>query len=94
MQDFVHAVTVEGHFEKSELNSDDLAFFAPDAATWKEVFSLSGNVKGTIDNLSAKKIIIKAGANYLDGEISLRGLPDIDETFIDFRSTGSCHKLF
>ena len=87
MQNFVHTVTVEGHFENSELNSDDLAFFAPDAATWKEIFSLNGNVKGTIDNLSAKKIIIKAGANnYLDGEISLRGLPDIDETFIDFRS--------
>ncbi|MEP6926501.1 MAG: translocation/assembly module TamB domain-containing protein [Ginsengibacter sp.] len=87
MQNFVHAVTIEGRFEKSELNSDDLAFFAPDAATWKEVFSLNGNVKGTIDNLSAKKMIIKAGANnYLDGDISLRGLPNIDETFIDFRS--------
>ena len=87
MQDFVHAVTVEGHFENSELNSDDLAFFAPEAATWKETFSLTGNAKGTIDNLSAKKMIIKAGPkNYLDGDISLRGLPDIDETFIDFRS--------
>jgi hypothetical protein len=87
MKDFVHAVMVEGRFENSELNSDDLAFFAPAAAAWKEIFSLSGTAKGTIDNLSAKKIIIKAGAsNYLDGEISLRGLPDIDETFIDFRS--------
>ena len=87
MQDFIHKVTVEGRFEKSELNSDDLAFFAPEAASWKENFLLSGTVKGTIDNLSAKKIIIKAGAdNYLDGEINLRGLPDIDQTFIDFRS--------
>lgn len=87
MGNFIHAVTVEGRFEKSELSSDDLAFFAPDAATWKENFLLSGNVKGTIYNLSAKKIIIKAGANnYLDGEINMRGLPDINETFIDFRS--------
>jgi hypothetical protein len=87
MQNFVHNVRVEGHFENSELNSDDLAFFAPEASSWKEVFSLKGNAKGTIDNLSAKKIIIKAGANnYLDGEITLRGLPDINETFIDFRS--------
>ena len=32
-------------------------------------------------------MMIKAGPdNYLDGEINLRGLPDIDETFIDFRS--------
>lgn len=86
-QNFVHDVHLEGRFENSELNSDDLAFFAPEAATWKEKFLLSGNVKGTIDNLTAKKIIIKAGANnYLDGEISMRGLPNIDETFIDFRS--------
>ncbi|MDQ2863251.1 MAG: hypothetical protein M3R50_06315, partial [Bacteroidota bacterium] len=50
-------------------------------------FTLSGNAKGTIDNLVAKKIIIKAGDNnYVDGEISLRGLPDIDQTFIDFRA--------
>jgi hypothetical protein len=87
MQDFVHNVTVEGRFEKSELSSDDLAFFAPEAATWKEIFLLSGNARGTIDNLSAKKIIIQAGpGNYLAGEINLRGLPDINETFIDFRS--------
>ena len=87
MGNFIHAVTVEGHFQNSELSSDDLAFFAPEASTWKEDFLLNGTAKGTIDNLSAKKIIIKAGANnYFDGEINLRGLPDIDETFIDFRS--------
>jgi TamB, inner membrane protein subunit of TAM complex len=87
MQDFVHAVIVEGHFDNSELSSDDLAFFAPEVAGWKELFSIKGVAKGTIDNLSAKKMIIKAGPrNYLDGDISLRGLPDIDQTFIDFRS--------
>ncbi|MDQ6761919.1 MAG: hypothetical protein M3015_04730, partial [Bacteroidota bacterium] len=87
MGDFIHAVNVEGHFEKSELNSDDLAFFAPEAKTWKQVFYLDGNAKGTIDNFTARKMIIRAGEkNYLDGDISLRGLPDIDNTFIDFRS--------
>ena len=87
MGDFIHSVTVEGHFDKSELSSDDLSYFAPDATTWKENFVLSGIAKGTIDNLSAKKIIIQAGPdNYLDGEINLHGLPDINQTFIDFRS--------
>src|SRR4029079_3133713 len=87
MQNFIHAVSLEGRFENSELNSDDLAFFAPAAATWKKIFTLNGNVKGTIDNLTAKKLIIKAGPNnYLAGDISLRGLPDIAETFIDFSS--------
>ncbi len=87
MQDFVHTVTVEGHFENSELNSDDLAFFAPETKTWNKIFLLNGNAKGTIDNFSARKMIIRAGENnYLDGDISLRGLPDINEAFIDFRS--------
>ncbi|MEO8109132.1 MAG: translocation/assembly module TamB domain-containing protein [Ginsengibacter sp.] len=87
MGDFIHAVNVEGHFEKSELNSDDLAFFAPEATTWKQVFYLDGNAKGTIDNFTARKMIISAGEkNYLDGDVSLRGLPDIDNAFIDFRS--------
>ncbi len=87
MQDFIHDVKVEGRFQNSQVNSDDLAFFAPEVSSWKEDFLLSGNVKGSIDNLVAKKIIIKTGTNnYFDGEISLRGLPDIDETFIDVRS--------
>ncbi len=87
MQDFVHTVTVEGHFKNSELNSDDLAYFAPETKTWNKIFSLNGDARGTIDNFSATKMIIRAGENnYLDGDISLRGLPDIDETFLDFRS--------
>ncbi|MEO6220545.1 MAG: translocation/assembly module TamB domain-containing protein [Ginsengibacter sp.] len=87
MQDFIHLVNVEGHFENSELNSDDLAFFAPETNTWNKVFSLNGIAKGTIDNFSARKMIIRAGENnYLDGDISLRGLPDINNAFIDFRS--------
>ena len=87
MQDFVNAVTLEGHFKNSEVSSDDLAYFAPGTKNWNTVFSLSGNAHGKVNNLLGKKMIIRAGAdNFLDGDISLRGLPDIDQTFIDFRS--------
>ncbi|MEO6905991.1 MAG: hypothetical protein ABI148_06495, partial [Ginsengibacter sp.] len=87
MQDFVHAVTIDGHFKNSEVSSKDLAYFAPETKSWNTVFSLSGNAHGKIDNITGQKMIIRAGEqNYLDGDISLRGLPDIDKTFIDFRS--------
>ncbi|HVZ97946.1 MAG TPA: translocation/assembly module TamB domain-containing protein, partial [Chitinophagaceae bacterium] len=87
MQDFVHLVKMEGHFQNSTLSSDDIAFFAPDVASWKENFLVSGNAKGSVDNLLARKMIIRAGNdNYLDGDMELRGLPDMDQTFIDFRS--------
>ncbi len=87
MQDFVHAVTLDGRFNNSELSSDNLAYFAPETKSWNTLFSLSGTVYGKVDNLIGKKMIIRAGDNnYLDGDISMRGLPDIDQTFIDFRS--------
>ncbi len=87
MQDFVNAVTLDGHFKNSEVNSEDLAYFAPETRYWETLFSLNGMAHGKINNLIGKKMIIQAGnKNYLDGDISLRGLPDIDKTFIDFRS--------
>ena len=87
IQDFIHSVELEGHFENSVVSSDDIAYFAPEVSAWKEIFQFSGIAKGTIDNLDAKNMIIKSGSNnYLEGAISMRGLPDINQTFIDFRS--------
>ena len=86
MGNFLHKVTLEGRFINSELSSDDLAFFAPELASWKRVFKIKGNAKGTIDNLSANKMLISTGNSTLDGDISLKGLPDINNTFIDFKA--------
>lgn len=87
MQDFIHTVTLDGHFKDSKVSSDDLAYFAPDTRTWNTDFTLSGTAHGKIDNLTAHDMIITAGAdNYLSGDVSLRGLPDINKTFIDLRA--------
>ena len=86
MADFIHSITVEGNFVNGELNTDDLAFFAPEVKLWKRIFLLQGLAKGTIDNLSTKKMVIKSGNSFVDGDINLRGLPDINNTFIDFRA--------
>ncbi|MFN8252625.1 MAG: translocation/assembly module TamB domain-containing protein [Ferruginibacter sp.] len=86
MNDFIHRVTLNGRFENSKVASDDIAFFAPTLKDWHRVFELEGNAKGTIDNLSTKNMVIKSGSTIVDGDISLRGLPDIENTFIDFKS--------
>ncbi len=86
MNDFIHAVKMEGHFENTEVNSDDLAYFAPDTKGWKKDFMVNGNASGKVDNLTAINFSVKAGdKNFLSGDLSLRGLPDIDATFIDLR---------
>ena len=86
MGDFTHSVSLEGDFVNSELNSDDLAFFAPDVKNWKRIFEMKGLAKGTVDNLSTKKMLIKSGNSFIDGDIALKGLPDINNTFIDLRA--------
>ncbi len=85
MSDFLHSVKLDGKFENSHLHSDDIAFFAPELKTWNRVLEIKGTAKGTIDNLVAKKMFIKSGNTTVDGDIALRGLPDIKTTFIDFK---------
>lgn len=87
MSNFLHAVRLEGNFVKGELNSDDLGFFAPELKSWNRIFFIEGEAKGSIDNLSARNMKIKSGNSFLDGSISLKGLPDINKTFIDFRAS-------
>jgi len=87
MSDFIHAVGLEAHYKDSKISSKDLAFFSPPTALWNRDFDISGDVHGTIDNLTGKNIIIQSGPyNYVNGNVTLRGLPDINETYIDFRS--------
>lgn len=91
--DFIHAVKLQGNFEGSEVNSDDIAFFAPKLSTWKKKFLVSGKVRGTIDDIKGTGMLVKAGdGTLLNGDITLTGLPDIYETFIflkadDLRTT-------
>ena len=85
MGDFIHKVGMSGNFKETEIDSDDIAFFAPALKTWKKKFTLRGRVSGTIDNLAGKDLVIQAGNNtLLNGNVSLTGLPVLEETFIDF----------
>ena len=87
MDDFIHKVKMQASFENSQIDSDDIAFFAPAMNTWKKSIHLNGAVRGTVDDLVGKNLIIQAGNNtLLNGDISLTGLPEINQTFIDFKA--------
>jgi hypothetical protein len=87
MNDFIHKVRMQGNFDNSEIDSDDIAFFAPAMKSWKKAITLNGAIRGTVDDLVGKSLLIKAGNNtLLNGDISMTGLPDINETFIDFKA--------
>ncbi len=83
----MQAVTIEANFAGSEISSDDISYFAPALKRWKRNFFINGNVTGTIDNLSGKKMLIKSGSNhYFDGDFSIRGLPYTSETYLNIKS--------
>ncbi|MFC4261839.1 translocation/assembly module TamB domain-containing protein [Ferruginibacter yonginensis] len=83
---FLHNVSLIAHFKESNIHSDDLAIFAPALKTWKRNIILEGDAKGPLDNFSAANMTIKTGNTILQGNIAMRGLPDIEATFIDFQS--------
>ena len=63
------------------------AMFAIAWFMWKKKISLKGKIRGTIDDLVGKDLNVRAGnSTVLNGDISMTGLPDINETFIDFKA--------
>jgi len=87
MSDFISKVRMEGNFNNAVISSDDIAYFATELSDWKKRIQINGNIKGTVDNLNTKNIVIQAGTDtYLKGNISMAGLPDINKTYIDFEA--------
>lgn len=85
MNDFVDAVNMRAKFRDTRLSSDDIAFFAPLLATWKTDIRVSGEAEGPVSNLSADNLRISAGTmSSFEGNGKMRGLPDINQTFMEF----------
>ena len=87
MSDFVRAVNMEANFKNATISSDDIAFFAPEAKTWNRVIKINGLVRGTVDAINAQELEIWAGnKTYINGNISLVGLPNFSETLINLEA--------
>lgn len=87
MGNFIHKVKMSANFDDSYIDSDDIAFFAPAMNTWKKEISIKGKFRGTVDDLIGRDLLIKAGNNtLLNGDVTMTGLPDINQTFIDFKA--------
>jgi hypothetical protein len=87
VNDFIHAVTMEANFKKASISSEDIAFFAPEIKDWNRNIRIDGKVNGTVDALVARDIEAWAGNNtYINGNVSLVGLPNINETMINIEA--------
>ena len=84
---FTTNVKMEANFSNATIDSDDIGYFSSDLKSWKKNILITGKIKGSVSDLAGKNIKINAGLHtVLRGDIHLIGLPDINKTFIDFRS--------
>ncbi|PWV57111.1 translocation/assembly module TamB domain-containing protein [Chitinophaga sp. S165] len=85
MNGYVDEVYMRAHIVNSTLHSDDIAYFAPELSDWKREITLSGDARGPVSNLKATNIQLQSGTTTsLKGGLEMRGLPDINDTYIDF----------
>jgi hypothetical protein len=82
--DFLAKVRLEGHIENSKVSFDDLQYFAAELRGMHQVLYISGDARGTVDNLKCRNMNVKFGSqSYFTGNASFKGLPDIYETYFD-----------
>ncbi len=87
MNDFTNKVKIVAHFNNAIVNSNDIAFFAPELKSWNKKFTVSGDALGPVVNFSVKKLNIQdADGMRLRGDLSMKGLPDIDTTIINLEN--------
>jgi hypothetical protein len=81
-------VIMDAHFTNSNINSDDIAFFAPSLKTWKKELELTGNWLGTVADFKIEKLNAKEKNNgtTIAGTLAMKGLPNIDKTIISFNN--------
>lgn len=85
--EYVRKVVMDAKFKNAKVFSDDIAFFAPELKSWKKEVSLSGNFSGTVASFNVRNLFAKSGnTSYISGELSMKGLPYIDNTLIHFKN--------
>ncbi|RYE35655.1 MAG: translocation/assembly module TamB, partial [Sphingobacteriaceae bacterium] len=82
--DFEHKITMNADFQEAHLSSKDIAFFADEMHRVKFELGVNGIIKGKVDHLKAKNLMVQAGqATFIKGNFDFKGLPDWDQTLME-----------
>lgn len=82
--DFIEKVQLHLELENSRIASSDIAFFAPVMHDIQFNAGLSGSLKGTVSAIQGDRIVLNTSEQTrLQGQLSITGLPDIEQTAFD-----------
>lgn len=86
----IDSVQINANLEGTEIDSKDLAIFAPALQQYDEVFKISGKFNGLVNHFSLKEFQLHFGNNSnFEGELSFDGLPNFKESFIEIKLENS-----
>jgi hypothetical protein len=81
--DFIDKVRLSAEFDHSELEMNDLAYFAPGLKGLYKSITITGKVSGKVSDLRGKNMdIFLGGSTHYIGDFAFTGLPNFDETLI------------
>ncbi|HKL40707.1 MAG TPA: hypothetical protein VJ894_08510, partial [Cryomorphaceae bacterium] len=84
--DFISSIVWDADFSASTIDLQDIGFFTKELYGVDLDLVVHGQINGPISNINGRKMLILAGDHtILRGDIDLNGLPDFENTFIDFR---------
>jgi hypothetical protein len=83
---FVSQVRVKAHLRESIIHSRDISYFTDATKAMNADLRVSGDLAGVVGDLRATGFSLKAGqATYVNGDFFVKGLPDINKTYLDLR---------
>lgn len=84
MANYVSNVIMEFRMKGTELNTDDIAFFAPNLKSWKREFKTEGKFYGKVSDFSIKDLSFDdLRGTKINGSLTIKGLPDPKKTTLD-----------
>lgn len=85
--EYIDSVVMVANLTNCKIHSDDIAFFAPELTSWNKVALVGGKFSGTVADFNVNHFTANIGTTTsLYGILSMKGLPYINRTIIDFKN--------
>jgi hypothetical protein len=79
--DYINNVRMYADFDQSIISFKDIRYFASAISNYTQMIMLNGKISGTVANLKSNNFQLHTGEKtFVDGAISIKGLPDIYHT--------------
>ena len=75
---FVEDVRLFANVEMSSINMKDISYFVPSLEEYDFLIDLIAEIEGPVNDLNLSSLFISVSeGTYFDGDVSLKGLPNI-----------------